>query len=222
MKRYCSLSEISDGNLYNINDLVQVSCNGCGGNANCCHGMGSSIVLDPYDIYRLVTNLDMTFEQLLIDKVELNIVDGLILPNLKMNQISEQCAFLNENGRCSIHSVRPGICRIFPLGRYYENNSFQYILQVNECPNESRTKVKVSKWIDTPDIMENQQFINDWHYFLKDIETMIKNTQDEKLIKNINMYILNSFYLKQYDTNIEFYEQFYERLNEAKKLFSQL
>lgn len=222
MKRYCSLSEISDGNLYNINDLVQVSCNGCGGNANCCHGMGSSIVLDPYDIYRLVTNLDMTFEQLLIDKVELNIVDGLILPNLKMNQISEQCAFLNENGRCSIHSVRPGICRIFPLGRYYENNSFQYILQVNECPNESRTKVKVSKWIDTSDITENQQFINDWHYFLKDIETMIKNTQDEKLIKNINMYILNSFYLKQYDTNNEFYEQFYERLNEAKKLFSQL
>ncbi|WP_066719867.1 YkgJ family cysteine cluster protein [Clostridium sp. Marseille-P299] len=222
MKRYCSLSEISDGNLYNINDLVQVSCNGCGGNANCCHGMGNSIVLDPYDIYRLVTNLNMTFEQLLIDKVELNIVDGLILPNLKMNEISEQCAFLNENGRCSIHSVRPGICRIFPLGRYYENNSFQYILQVNECPNESRTKVKVSKWIDTPDIMENQQFINDWHYFLKDIETMIKNTQDEKLIKNINMYILNSFYLKQYDTNIEFYEQFYERLNEAKKLFSQL
>ena len=222
MKRYCSLSEISDGNLYNINDLVQVSCNGCGGNANCCHGMGNSIVLDPYDIYRLVTNLNMTFEQLLIDKVELNIVDGLILPNLKMNEISEQCAFLNENGRCSIHSVRPGICRIFPLGRFYENNSFQYILQVNECPNESRTKVKVSKWIDTSDITENQQFINDWHYFLKDIETMIKNTQDEKLIKNINMYILNSFYLKQYDTNIEFYEQFYERLNEAKKLFSQL
>lgn len=220
MIRNCSLSEISDGNLYNTNDLVQVSCDGCGGNANCCHGMGNTIVLDPYDMYRLITNLKVSFEQLLVDKVELNIMDGLILPNLKMKEISKQCAFLNNNGRCSIHGVRPGICRIFPLGRYYENNSFKYILQVNECPNNSRTKVKVCNWIDTPNITENQQFINDWHYFLKDIENLIKNAQDEKIIKNINMFILNSFYLKLYDTNTDFYIQFYERLKDAKKLLA--
>lgn len=220
MIRNCSLSEISDGNLYNTNDLVQVSCDGCGGNANCCHGMGNTIVLDPYDMYRLITNLNISFEQLLVDKVELNIVDGLILPNLKMKEISKQCAFLNNNGRCSIHSVRPGICRIFPLGRYYKNNSFKYILQVNECPNNSRTKVKVSNWIDTQNMTENQQFINDWHYFLKDIENLIKNAQDEKVIKNINMYILNSFYLKLYDANTDFYIQFYERLKDAKKLLA--
>lgn len=222
MKRFCSLEEISDGNFYDINDLVQVSCDGCGGNANCCHGMGSSIVLDPFDVYRILTHLKISFEQLLMDKIELNVVDGIILPNLKMKESSEQCAFLNPNGRCSIHSSRPGICRIFPLGRYYENQGFKYILQVNECPNTSKTKVKLSKWIDTQNLKDNGQFINDWHYFLKDVEHVIKNATDETMVKQINMYILNRFYLKQYEEGEDFYIQFYERLQEAKKLISQL
>jgi Fe-S-cluster containining protein len=219
MKRYCTLEEISDGNLYEINDLVEASCNGCKGNATCCHGMGNSIVLDPYDIYRLTTNLKITFEQLLADKVELQVVDGIILPNLRMTGATEQCAFLNGSGRCSIHNMRPGICRIFPLGRYYENQGFKYILQVNECQNTSKTKVKVSKWIDTPDAKENEQFIVDWHYFLKDIEDKIKTIQDESLIKNINMYILNRFYLMGYDLDVDFYIQFSKRLKEAKEVF---
>ncbi|HEX3075682.1 MAG TPA: YkgJ family cysteine cluster protein, partial [Lachnospiraceae bacterium] len=104
MKRNCDLNEISDGNLYGPDDLVEVSCNGCKGNASCCHGMGGSIVLDPYDIYRLTTNLALSFEDLLRDRVELNVVDGVILPNLKMEGTSEACAFLKEDGRCSVHT----------------------------------------------------------------------------------------------------------------------
>ncbi len=218
MKRNCTLNEISDGKLYDLNDLAEVNCNGCKGYATCCHGMGNSIILDPFDIYRLSINLNITFEKLLLDKIELNIVDGIILPNLKMTDLSERCSFLNSEGKCSIHAYRPGICRIFPLGRYYENHNFKYFLQINECSNNSKTKRKVSKWIDTPDLKKSEQFVIDWHYFLNDVENIIKNAQDENLIKNINMYILNCFYVKKYDTSMYFYLQFSERLNEAKRL----
>jgi len=215
MKRNCSLNEISDGKLYDLDDLVEASCNGCKGSATCCHGMGNSIVLNPFDIYRLSTNLDITLEELLVDKIELNIVDGIILPNLKMTGLSEKCAFLNSEGRCSIHAFRPGICRIFPLGRNYENHDFKYFLQINECNNNIKTKIRVSKWIDTPDLKKNEQFLIDWHYFLNDVENLIKSTQNEKLIKSMNMYILNSFYVKKYNTDIDFYLQFNERLSDA-------
>lgn len=218
MKRNCSLDDISDGKFYDLNDLVEASCNGCKGHASCCHGMGNSIVLDPYDIYQLTKNLKVTFEELLVNKIELNVVDGIILPNLKMMEESEGCAFLNSQGKCSVHSFRPGICRIFPLGRYYENQNFQYILQMNECQNNSKTKTKVSKWIDTPDFKENKKFILDWHYFLIDKENIIKGIEDMKLVKNINMFILNSFYLKKYDPDSDFYLQFYQRLSEANKI----
>ena len=83
-------------------------------------------MLDPLDVHRLMSHFQTRFEVLLEDKIELNIVDGVILPNLKMNTQAEgePCVFLDAEGRCSIHEDRPGICRIFPLGRVYEDNNF--------------------------------------------------------------------------------------------------
>ena len=221
MKRNCSLEDISDGRLYTTKDLVEVSCNGCKGKASCCHGMGSSIILDPFDVYQLTTNLKIPFEALLKDHVELNLVDGVILPNLKMTGTDEGCAFLNAEGRCSIHGFRPGICRIFPLGRYYENHSFTYILQKDECKNTSKTQMKVGKWIDTTEQEKNDSFLIEWHYFLNDVEKVIHSVQDDKLVKNLTMYLLNRFYLKPYDSEVDFYEQFMERLQEAKGIIKQ-
>ncbi len=220
MKRNCSLEEISDGALYGLDDLVEASCNGCKGQATCCHGMGCSIILDPYDIYRLTANLNVTVQELLTDKIELNVVDGIILPNLKMTELEEGCSFLNKEGKCSIHAHRPGICRIFPLGRYYENHSFQYFLQKDECQNNSKTMIKVKNWIHTSEIGKNTEFLINWHYFLNDAEKVIMNTQDEKLVKDLNLYILNCFYLKKYEPEMDFYMQFNQRLSEANRILN--
>ena len=222
MKRNVSLDEISDGKLYELNDLVKAGCSDCKGCSTCCQGMGNSIILDPLDIYRLLINLNNTFEELLVDKIELNIVDGIIIPNLKMIESSEKCSFLNNEGRCEIHAFRPGICRLFPLGRYYENHAYKYFLQVHECAKENKTKIKVRKWIDTPDLKSNERFVLDWHFLLEDLQDVVKNMQDDNLIKDINMYILKDFYMKPYDTNIDFYLQFNERLKDAKGLIAGL
>lgn len=216
MIREVSLEEISDGKLYGLNDMVKADCNDCRGCFSCCQGMGSSIVLDPLDVKRLTEHLGERFESLLADRLELNVVDGIILPNMKMAGERETCAFLDGNGRCSIHPFRPGICRLFPLGRLYENRSFQYFLQVHECKKENRTKVKVRKWIDTPDLKRHEQFVADWHYFLKDLQDILAARQDEDLAKQINLYVLNTFFITPFDSEMDFFEQFEARLNEAK------
>ena len=222
MERNINLDEISDGKRYGLSDLVKVGCNDCEGCSACCKGMGTSIVLDPLDIYRITTNLDVTFETLLTSKIELNVVDGLILPNMKMCNEMEQCSFLNEEGRCSIHSFRPGICRIFPLGRIYENNHFEYILQVNECKKENKTKVKVQKWIDTPDLKENETYIIKWHYFVKKIQKFLMNSTNEAVSKQLNMFVLQHFFLSRYSAECSFYEQFELRLKQADQIFESL
>lgn len=224
MIREVSLKEISDGRLYEANDMVKADCGDCNGCSACCHGMGSSIVLDPLDVYRLCEGLRQPFAQLLTDHLELNVVDGIILPNLKMAGVEECCSFLNAQGRCTIHGFRPGICRLFPLGRYYENGSFKYFLQVHECRNQNRTKVKVRKWIDTPELPRYEQYIRDWHYFLKDLQTVIGETSEnrdqgfsEQKAKEISLYLLKLFYLTPYDAGHDFYDQFYVRLKDARK-----
>ena len=215
MERNIDMSEVSDGRLYGLNDMVKAGCDNCAGCCACCQGMGNSIVLDPYDVYRLTSGLNCRFEDLLINKLDLNVVEGIILPNLKMSGRNESCAFLDEEGRCSIHSIRPGICRIFPLGRIYEDGSFQYFLQVHECKKTNRTKVKVKKWIDTPDIIKNEAFINRWHYFLKEITQKVQGLPEDN-VKQMNMYILNAFFVTLYEDRRDFYEQFEERMNAAE------
>ena len=113
MKRNVDLNEISDGRLYSANDMVKVECGDCAGCSACCQNMGTSVVLDPMDIWKMQRGTGRMLEKLLKKELELNVVDGLILPNLRMNGTREVCSFLNEEGRCSIHPYRPGICRLF-------------------------------------------------------------------------------------------------------------
>ena len=116
---------------------------------------------------------------------------------------------------CSIHAFRPGICRLFPLGRFYENGSFKYFLQVHECPKPNKTKVKIKKWLDTPDLKRYETYICDWHYYLRDLKTRIEAHPEQ--MKGISMDVLQKFYLTPYDPTADFYTEFYERLKNAKK-----
>lgn len=222
MKRNVDMKEISDGNFYELNDMVKADCNDCKGCSACCRGMGQSIILDPLDIYNLTTGLHITFEQLLADAIELNVVDGVILPNIKMENQRNACHFLNDEGRCSIHAYRPGICRLFPLGRFYENNDFKYFLQIHECKNPNKTKVKVKKWIDTPDLQKNHQYIVDWHYFIDDVQNKLMVIADDELVKKIDLFILQHFFMERYTEAEDFYEQFRSRLEKATKVIDTL
>lgn len=197
MKRNVSLEEISDGRLYGLNDMVKADCHGCNGCSKCCQGMGSSIILDPLDCYRLTTGLGKAFQEFIGNEVELNVVDGVILPNLSMVGKDEKCSFLNAEGRCSIHAIRPGVCRLFPLGRYYENGDFKYFLQTGEC-TETHSKIKVGKWIDTTELKQNHEFVNTWHYLLNQVEELINDSEDDAFRKNLNMFLLNTFYFTPY------------------------
>lgn len=85
MRRNVSLEEISDGRLYGSNDMVKADCHGCKGCHKCCTGMGNSVLLDPYDVYRMQRGLGKGLAQLLAEEtVELNVAEGVILPNVKM------------------------------------------------------------------------------------------------------------------------------------------
>lgn len=218
MRRQVSMDEISDGRLYGLNDMVKADCQGCDGCSACCRGMGESVVLTPLDLYRLEMGLGCSFGELLVDRIELNLADGLILPNLKMKRENEACVFLNQSGRCSVHGMRPDICRLFPLGRFYEEDGFRYFLQVHECAKKNRMKVKVKKWLDIPDLARHETFIQDWHDYRKETGEALDADGREETRREVTMRILKLFYIRPYEKERDFYEQFYERLEEAKGL----
>lgn len=216
MERHVDINEISDGRKYSSNDLVKIGCNDCAGCSKCCQDMAGLIVLDPYDIFRLCKGIDgATFDSLLTGNIELNVDRGILLPSLKMDEGTGICTFLNENGRCRIHNFRPGICRLFPLGRAYEDGGFYYFLQVDECDYKIKTKVKIKNWLETEELSKYEKYINDWHYFLSDLRTRIEDTTEDE-IRQINMSLLQIFFISPYSD--DFYEDFYTRLSKVKKL----
>ncbi len=197
MLRYDDINEISDGRLYGANDMVKADTGGCAGCSKCCESdMGKTIVLDPYDICNLTLGTGKSFDNLLTDfSVEIGMIDGIALPHLKMDG---GCKFLNEDKRCSIHSFRPSICRLFPLGRIYNDKGFDYFLQINECAYEKRTKVKVEKWIGIPDLEKHTAFINKWHRFIKFEKKKVADIRDYGANESARIEKLSEETLREY------------------------
>lgn len=209
MLRYTTLAEISDGRLYQADDRVKADCKGCKNCSKCCHGMGDTIVLDPYDVHRIVTHMPISLEELFDRHFELGMVDGVILPHLKMGAATNACTFLNDKGRCSIHSIRPGICRLFPLGRCYDGEGFSYFLQTGECMQKSRDYVKVKDWIDEDPLPDYEAFVCQFHYFIKDFAKAYEADPEQK---QASVFLLKTLYLTPYDAQKDFYSQAEKRM----------
>lgn len=219
MKRNVDINEISDGRLYSSGDMVKADCRDCRGCSDCCRGMGNSIILDPMDIWRLALGIKKDFASLVSGAyIELGIADGMILPNLKMDSGRDACPFLDGNGRCSVHEYRPGLCRLFPLGRFYEEKGFRYFIQIHECSRKDRSKIKIRKWLEIPDLRSYENYILKWHDFLNECEEALETLDDEK--KQILMiYVLRRFYETGFSASEEsaFYGEFDIRIKEARE-----
>ena len=63
-----------------------------------------------------------------------------------------------------------------------------------------------------------EAYIRRWHFFLKGVQEIVKNTENDGIIKSLNMYLLNQFYVEIYDVTAEFYPQFEQRLEAAKEI----
>ena len=202
--------------LLSANDMAKLGCGECGGCSACCRGMGQSILLDPYDLFLLQKATGLHFGGLMQEKLELCVEEGLILPALKMQSGTDACGFLNGEGRCSIHPYRPGLCRLFPLGRIYENGSFSYFLQTNQCRFQNPSKVKIKNWLDTPETAKYEAYICKWHYFIKELTEYVARQEDGQRARTVNMLILQNFYVTSFERDADFFEQFEKRLNSTK------
>ena len=215
--------EISDGKLYSNNDMAKINCHDCAGCSSCCRDMGDSIWLDPYDAFQLTKNLGKSMEELLTREVELHVEDGLILPNIKMIGDGEPaCGFLNAEGRCSIHAFRPGFCRLFPLGRNYEDGKLTYFVLKDACPAPNKSKVKINKWLNVPRLKGYEKFLIEWHELTKMLRGYYaEHLEEEAVIKAVNMKFLQTFYLIPYGEE-EFYSAFENRMVEMRAFLETL
>ncbi len=211
MKRNLTFEEISDGKRYSSSDLAKIGCGDCAGCFECCKVTEDTIHLDPYDIYSLSVGLGKSFAELMGGSVNLTVVDGVVTPYLTKREADGVCGFLSKEGRCTIHEFRPGFCRLFPLGRIYnDDGSFDYFIQVHECPYPAKTKVKIKSWLGIPSLSRYEEFVRTWHEITANIRDCA--AENPSLTKEANLRMLKVFFETPYNTAEDFYAQFEERV----------
>ncbi len=218
MVREGSIEEIYDGRFYTPDDMVPVGCADCAGCSECCRNTADTIILDPQDMYLLSKGTGKVFTDMIEHEIEIRLVDGMILPNLMEQHGGEEehCLFLTEEGRCSIHAYRPGFCRLYPMGRYYTENGFHYILQKNECTGRVKTPVRLRDWLGIEDLPRYEAYIQDWHDFRKRVEKVVP-ILTERSRDSVQRYILQVFFVHPYLTRQDFYTQYEARMEICKK-----
>lgn len=148
----------------------------------------------------------------------LTVWEGMILPHLQMNEATGACSFLSPEGRCGIHDYRPGMCRLFPLGRNFEDGQMNYFLLEQACENKSRSKIRVSRWLGIEPAERYHAFVLLWHDFRREIVDILSEAEEEQA-KQLNLFLLRTFYLAPYDLNDDFYEQFERRVTHIRNAF---
>lgn len=203
--------------------MAKIACRSCSGCGACCRDMGDSIHLDPYDLYLLTENLGRSFSDLLNVSIGLRPREGLVLPHLLMKESSQGlpcCTFLDREGRCSVHSFRPGLCRLFPLGRDYDGTSFSYFIVEGGCAMPGKSKVRISSWLGYDDLASYEAFTSRWHYFVKDMQQILRQSDDPEASRQLALYILQKFYVQPWDPDRGFFTEFEERLSLIRRAFS--
>lgn len=112
----------SDACALEENQPVGLTCGRAGCDANCCKN-GPPIVLNPYEISLICAASGRSYEDLL-DVVETERVNGFPLVMLPRDPV---CHFWTEQG-CRIYASRPLACRLFPVGRVFENGRSHFVL----------------------------------------------------------------------------------------------
>lgn len=216
MKTNVDLDAISDGKLYGLKDLVRADTGGCRNCSACCHGVGELVELNPYDVWVLQRHLDMGLDRLLESRLQLRLENRLLLPYLRMVGEDERCSFLNEQGWCDIHSARPDICRLFPLGRVYAQDDFSFFLQTGVCVKPKLEKIKVKKWIGIENYEPNKAFILAWYQLKKALDFRLRFVREEGALAALRTEVLDTFYRLPPETP-DFYEAFHRCLPAAKE-----
>jgi len=98
-------------------------CNACG---RCCRN--KDIQLNPYELVRLADFLGVSTGEFL---------DKFIRPGspfLLFSGNNDTCVFLNDQG-CSVHPVRPLVCRLYPLGKYLSGDREEHFKCIEPQPD---------------------------------------------------------------------------------------
>lgn len=156
----------SDAKVLSESDFLQLSCGIFGCTSNCCT-KSAPIILNPYEIAVVCRESRLSYEDFL-DIVETDRAKGFPLVMLPRDPA---CHFWTGRG-CRIYKARPLACRLFPLGRVFNEGQSHIVLpQLNVCSGLAASPaITVAEYLREQDTSVFMQMADRWIEFVNEIE----------------------------------------------------
>ena len=159
-----------------LHHVLRFKCKNCG---SCCKN--TMIVLYPFDIKNICAHLNLTstkfHQQYSIFSLDETKIERCLLRN------RPDCPFRADR-QCQIYPSRPIRCRLYPIGRYFEEDKITYIIAEQNCLGfESGKKQTIAEWLKQQEITQFDKLTKDWNNFL--IRLKENEQRDNKMFKVI-------------------------------------
>lgn len=136
-------------------DEFEFACKECG---SCCRKRQQPIMVTTCDIYYAMKAIGSTPTESLKKHFRFIIGHDSHLPVVLLKERDDgSCSFLRK-GKCSIHQNKPMVCRLYPLGRYYDgtDKKYHYFTQPNSCEG-NKQKTTLQEWLTSFDIPAHEE-----------------------------------------------------------------
>ena len=214
------------------NDTFHFHCTSCG---KCCTNR-EDILLTPRDLYNMAKTLEMAPGKLIKLYCECYIGHDSRFPLVRIVPVGsvKRCPLL-KNRKCSVHSAKPTVCALFPLGRtmIFKKEDYspeavrtaeiQYFLQPIDCGDDTEA-FTVKEYLEMFGIPVNDPFFFAWQSFLSSITGYIRAFERDfpkDLMEVLWNTILTAVYLS-YDMEEPFMPQFTSNSEKLLKLFEMI
>lgn len=139
--------EFLSENRLGLDDTFEFRCRACG---KCCKN-NTDITLSAHDIFRIAQYLGRSTQEIIEGYCEIIPGKDSEVPIVYAAPQGPEavCPFLLDR-KCKVHAVKPTVCALFPLGRFYRDNEETIFLQPDQTScgrKDGERTTTVRKWI---------------------------------------------------------------------------
>lgn len=166
--------EIEEKKL-SLDDSFEFSCRQCG---KCCRNR-DDIILSAMDLRRIADWYGRDERYIIERYCEYYIGHTSMVPIVVLKSVGSQraCPFLRDR-RCAIHSVKPNVCQLYPLGHAYSpttGEDFYFNMDVS-CGKPGQEQ-KVSEWVKHRE--DEKEAFNAWNAVLTEAHEVVTRMKEK-------------------------------------------
>lgn len=204
----------------NSDDEFQFSCSNCG---ECCRNIKEAVMVESLDLFRIARYMKLTTaEAMEAYTVPAFLSRAFPILLMKTKPHRDACVFLKD-GKCSIHSIKPRTCRLYPLNAGPVDKSksnFQYFIVSQRPHHFAGQRHRVGNWMGAHFKPEDRAFLLTEYEMAAEAGRLIRQIDAEHDDSIISAMLILRFFM--FDIAQEFQPQ-YERnmaslLNKLKDL----